>query len=160
MRVEPPARDHHCRRDHGAFPHNAGLSGKLTTVFGDLLRKVEGPLLVFARSLDMVVADVAITVLRPTPALNELGAARDPDFPKEVRTRARRPRQRREPRRGRSASIRCAARTHANEEMFQLPEPLRRQIRTTAALVAQMTRHFERLSGTGPQTPEPRCLRN
>lgn len=46
-------------------PYKAGLSGQLTTFFGDRLRRVEGPLLVFKRSFDMVVTDSAIAVLNP-----------------------------------------------------------------------------------------------
>jgi hypothetical protein len=46
-------------------PYKAALSGKVTTWFGDSLRKVEGPLLVFERSFDMVVTESAIAVLDP-----------------------------------------------------------------------------------------------
>lgn len=46
-------------------PYKAALSGKVTTWFGDSLRKVEGPLLVFERSFDMVVTDSSIAVLDP-----------------------------------------------------------------------------------------------
>jgi hypothetical protein len=46
-------------------PYKAALSGRVTTWFGDRLRKVEGPLLVFERSFDMVVTDSAIAVLDP-----------------------------------------------------------------------------------------------
>jgi hypothetical protein len=44
-------------------PYKAGLSGRLLTNFGDRLRRIEGPLLVFERSFDMVVTDTAIAVL-------------------------------------------------------------------------------------------------
>jgi hypothetical protein len=47
-------------------PYKAGLSGQLATFFGDRLRRIEGPLLVFERSFDMVVTDAAIAVLNPT----------------------------------------------------------------------------------------------
>lgn len=46
-------------------PYKAAMSGHLTTWFGDRLRKVEGPLLVFERSFDMVVTESAIAVLNP-----------------------------------------------------------------------------------------------
>jgi hypothetical protein len=46
-------------------PYKAGLSGHLTTFFGDRLRRIEGPLLVFERSFDMVVTDASIAVLNP-----------------------------------------------------------------------------------------------
>lgn len=46
-------------------PYKAALSGQITTFFGDRLRRVEGPLLVFERSFDMVVTDSAIAVLSP-----------------------------------------------------------------------------------------------
>jgi hypothetical protein len=46
-------------------PYKAAISGHLTTWFGDRLRKIEGPLLVFERSFDMVVTDSAIAVLDP-----------------------------------------------------------------------------------------------
>lgn len=44
-------------------PYKAGLSGGLLTNFGDRLSRIEGPLLVFERSFDMVVTDTAIAVL-------------------------------------------------------------------------------------------------
>ncbi|MDA8354999.1 MAG: hypothetical protein M0Z95_01560 [Actinomycetota bacterium] len=44
-------------------PYKAGLSGRLLTNFGDRLSRIEGPLLVFERSFDMVVTDTAIAVL-------------------------------------------------------------------------------------------------
>ncbi len=44
-------------------PYRAGLSGRLLTNFGDRLSRIEGPLLVFERSFDMVVTDTAIAVL-------------------------------------------------------------------------------------------------
>ncbi len=46
-------------------PYKASMSGRLTTFFGDRLRKIEGPLLVFERSFDMVVTENAIAVLDP-----------------------------------------------------------------------------------------------
>lgn len=46
-------------------PYKAGLSGNLVTVFGDRLRRIEGPLLVFERAFDMVVTGTAIAVLNP-----------------------------------------------------------------------------------------------
>lgn len=47
-------------------PYKAGMSGQLTTFFGDRLRRIEGPLLVFERSFDMVVTASAIAVLNPS----------------------------------------------------------------------------------------------
>jgi hypothetical protein len=44
-------------------PYKAGLSGNLVTLFGDRLRRLEGPLLVFERTFDMVVSPNAIAVL-------------------------------------------------------------------------------------------------
>jgi hypothetical protein len=44
-------------------PYKAALSGQLMTFFGDRLRRIDGPLLVFERSFDMVVTDAAIAVL-------------------------------------------------------------------------------------------------
>ncbi len=44
-------------------PYKAGLSGGVITNFGDRLNRIEGPLLVFERSFDMVVTDSAIAVL-------------------------------------------------------------------------------------------------
>lgn len=44
-------------------PFKAGMSGQLTTFFGDRLRRIEGPLLVFERSFDMVVTEDTIAVL-------------------------------------------------------------------------------------------------
>lgn len=44
-------------------PYKAGMSGQLTTFFGDRLRRIEGPLLVFERSFDMVVTEDTIAVL-------------------------------------------------------------------------------------------------
>ncbi len=44
-------------------PYKAGLSGSIITNFGDRLNRIEGPLLVFERSFDMVVTDAAIAVL-------------------------------------------------------------------------------------------------
>ena len=46
-------------------PYRAGLAGHFATVFGDRLRRLEGPLLVFERSFDMVVTSTAIAVLSP-----------------------------------------------------------------------------------------------
>ena len=46
-------------------PYKAGLSGQLLTSFGDRLRRIDGPLLVFERAFDMVVTDTAIAVLDP-----------------------------------------------------------------------------------------------
>jgi len=43
--------------------YKAGLSGGIATYFGDRLNRIEGPLLVFERSFDMVVTDNAIAVL-------------------------------------------------------------------------------------------------
>jgi hypothetical protein len=45
-------------------PYKAGMSGQLTTFFGDRLRRIDGPLLVFERSFDMVVTDDTIAVLK------------------------------------------------------------------------------------------------
>ncbi len=61
-------------------PYKAGLSGQLTTFFGDRLRRIEGPLLIFERSFDMVVTDTAIAVLNPKAFE---GAFRDIDAMKE-----------------------------------------------------------------------------
>ncbi|MDA8395857.1 MAG: hypothetical protein M0T72_11605 [Candidatus Dormibacteraeota bacterium] len=47
-------------------PYRAGLSGHLTTFFGDKLRRVAGPLLVFQQSFDMVVTKSAMAVLNAT----------------------------------------------------------------------------------------------
>ena len=44
-------------------PYKAGLSGNLVTLFGDRLRRLDGPLLVFERTFDMVVLPDAIAVL-------------------------------------------------------------------------------------------------
>lgn len=44
-------------------PYKAGLSGGIITSFGDRLNRIEGPLLVFERSFDMVVTNEAIAVL-------------------------------------------------------------------------------------------------
>jgi hypothetical protein len=44
-------------------PYKAGLSGGIITNFGDRLTRIEGLLLVFEPSFDMVVADAAIAVL-------------------------------------------------------------------------------------------------
>ena len=44
-------------------PYKAGISGKLMTSFGDRLRRIDEPLLIFERSFDMVVTDDAIAVL-------------------------------------------------------------------------------------------------
>ncbi|MDA8331247.1 MAG: hypothetical protein M0027_08580 [Candidatus Dormibacteraeota bacterium] len=44
-------------------PYKAGLSGRLLTNFGDRLTRIEPPVLVFERSFDMVVTDMAIAVL-------------------------------------------------------------------------------------------------
>jgi hypothetical protein len=44
-------------------PYRAGLSGKLMTFFGDRLRRIEGPLLVFEREFDLVVSEGHIAVL-------------------------------------------------------------------------------------------------
>ena len=46
-------------------PYKAALSGKLITSFGDRLRRIEGPLLIFERTFDMVVTDATIAVLDP-----------------------------------------------------------------------------------------------
>jgi hypothetical protein len=46
-------------------PYKAAMSGHLTTWFGDRLRKIEGPILVFERSFDMVVTDSAVAILNP-----------------------------------------------------------------------------------------------
>lgn len=46
-------------------PYTAALSGKLITSFGDRLRRIEGPLLVFERAFGMVVTDTSIVVLDP-----------------------------------------------------------------------------------------------
>jgi hypothetical protein len=47
-------------------PYKAGLSGNILTSFGDRLRRIEGPVLTFRRSFDMVVTDNAIAVLNLT----------------------------------------------------------------------------------------------
>lgn len=44
-------------------PYKAGLSGGIITSFGDRLNRIDGPLLVFERSFDMVVTSAAIAVL-------------------------------------------------------------------------------------------------
>jgi hypothetical protein len=44
-------------------PYKAGLSGQLATFFGDRLRRIEGPLLIFERTFDMVITDTSILVL-------------------------------------------------------------------------------------------------
>ncbi len=44
-------------------PYKAGLSGNFVTLFGDRLRRLEGPLLVFERTFDMIVSSDAIAVL-------------------------------------------------------------------------------------------------
>lgn len=44
-------------------PYKAGLSGKVATFFGDRLRRIEGPLLVFERAFDMVVTTTAMAVM-------------------------------------------------------------------------------------------------
>lgn len=44
-------------------PYKAGLSGKVATFFGDRLRRLEGPLLVFERAFDMVVTATAMAVM-------------------------------------------------------------------------------------------------
>jgi hypothetical protein len=46
-------------------PYKAALSGNIVTWFGDDLRKITGPLLVFERSFDMVVTDTDIAILDP-----------------------------------------------------------------------------------------------
>lgn len=46
-------------------PYKASLSGHLLTSFGDRLRRVEGPLLVFKNTFDIVVAPSGIAVLDP-----------------------------------------------------------------------------------------------
>jgi len=46
-------------------PYKAGLSGQLMTFFGDRLRRIKGPLLVFERAFDMVVTAAVIAVLDP-----------------------------------------------------------------------------------------------
>lgn len=44
-------------------PYKAALSGHLLTSFGDRLTRLEGPVLVFERSCDMIVTDTAVAVL-------------------------------------------------------------------------------------------------
>jgi hypothetical protein len=44
-------------------PYRAGMSGKLLTSFGDRLRRIDEPLLIFERSFDMVVTEDVIAVL-------------------------------------------------------------------------------------------------
>ncbi len=46
-------------------PYKAALSGHIVTWFGDDLRRITGPLLVFERSFDMVVTDTDIAILDP-----------------------------------------------------------------------------------------------
>ncbi len=46
-------------------PYKAASSGGIITSFGDRLNRIEGPLLVFERSFNMVVTDSAIAVLNP-----------------------------------------------------------------------------------------------
>jgi hypothetical protein len=46
-------------------PYKAALSGKLLASFGDRLRRVEGPLLAFERTFDMVVTEDVVAVLDP-----------------------------------------------------------------------------------------------
>lgn len=52
-------------------PYKAGISGQIATFFGDRLRRITGPVLVFRRSFDMVVTDTAIAVLNP-PAFEDV----------------------------------------------------------------------------------------
>ncbi len=44
-------------------PYKAGMSGRLLTSFGDRLRRIDEPLLIFERSFDMVMTDDTIAVL-------------------------------------------------------------------------------------------------